>query len=70
MDIKTAKTLKPGMRVRVTAAGTFSFTSPGEEATLLWLDESDEFGDWYAEFDSGNTWFLEIHNGTDYEVIE
>jgi len=77
MDIETAKTLRPGMRVRVTAIpadGTTPFDgwffSVGEEATLLELDDSDEFGDWYAEFDNGCDWYLELRHGVDFEVLD
>ena len=74
MDIETAKTLKPGMRVRVTAIpapGTTLFDgwsfSVGDEAELLELDSTDR---WYAEFDDGYVWFLELRNGVDFEVLD
>jgi hypothetical protein len=77
MDIETAKTLKPGMRVRVTAIpapGTTPFDGwffkPGEEAVLLELDSTDEYADWYAKFDNGCNWFLELRHGVDYEVLD
>jgi hypothetical protein len=77
MDIETAKTLQPGMRVRVTAIpapGTTPFDGwfylVGEEATLLQLDDSDEYADWYAKFDDGECWYLELRHGVDYEVLD
>jgi hypothetical protein len=77
MNIETAKTLKPGMRIRVTATpapGTTPFDgwffSVGDEATLLELDSTDGEGDWYAKFDGGERWFLELGFGVDYEVID
>jgi hypothetical protein len=74
MDIETAKTLQPGMRVRVTAIpadGTTPFDgwsfSVGDEAELLELDSTDR---WYAEFDDGYVWFLELRHGVDFEVLD
>lgn len=74
MDIETIKTLEPGMRIRVTATPAYIwFFDVGEEATLLELeldDSDDEFGGWYAEFDDGREWFLELRHGVDFEVID
>jgi hypothetical protein len=77
MDTETAKTLKPGMRIRVTAIpapGTTPFDGwffkVGDEAELLQLDTTDGECDWYALFDGGCEWVLELRHGVDYEVID
>jgi hypothetical protein len=82
MDIETAKTLQPGMRVRITAVPNHAkmpfgrdlnhwFFKVGDEATLLQLDTTDEFADWYAKFDDdGKSWWLELRFGVDFEVLD
>jgi hypothetical protein len=81
VDIETAKTLKPGMRVRVTAVPTETHTAfgitldgwffkVGDEAELLQLDTTDGECDWWARFDDGTNWFLELGFGVDYEVLD
>jgi len=70
MDIETAKTLKPGTRVRITKTRSTCFFSVGDEATLTKLDTSDDDGDWHAKFDSGINYYIELRYGVDYEVID
>jgi hypothetical protein len=70
MDIETAKTLKPGTRVRITKTKPGWFFSVGDEATLTKLDTSDDDGDWHAKFDNGKDLFIKLGFGVDYEVID
>jgi len=77
MDVETAKTLQPGMRVRITKVQNETATScdrwffkVGDEAELLQLDTTDDDGDWYAKFSDGRKWFIELAFGVDYEVID
>jgi len=70
MDIETAKTLRPGMRVRVTAVPSGWFFKVGDEATLLQLDTTDDDGDWYAKFDDGDSWYIKLAFGIDFEVLD
>jgi hypothetical protein len=70
MNIETAKTLKPGTRVRITKTRSDWFFNVGDEATLTKLDPTDGECDWWAKFDDGTNWFLELRYGVDYEVID
>lgn len=81
MDVETSKTLRPGMRVRITAVPNRAkmpfgcdlnhwFFKVGDEATLLQLDTDDDNGDWYAKFYGGQSWYIELAFGVDFEVLD
>lgn len=71
MTPEQSKLLTPGAKVRITAVdwqGAFVF-DVGDTAVLLWLDNSDDSGDWMAKFENGIEWYIEPHI-CDFEVIE